>query len=424
MAKITTAFLDPTLKAIDALIELDNKSNSRPRPYLGASQIGEFCSRKIWLNFRWALNRFIPASGLRRIADGFRGEQVLVDWLRAVPGVELWTEDPEHPEQQIGMIDCGGHFCGHLDGVIQGLKQAPKTPHVWEAKVCNEAKVTKLRKLIAEKGEKAALKAWDEVYYAQAQVYMRGVALTRHYLTVATPGVRDIVSCRTEYAPKDAEALVQKAQTIITADRPPLKISETPAWYQCKFCDHADLCHGTALPHVNCRTCAHSTATLQGNAHWQCEHHHHDLDEATQRAACPSHVWHPDLLENHAEAVGANPKTGAITFKRKDGTTVEIGMGGVFSRSLLADSAPPPAPEKDDVLEEFAAESALPTDALMTGQLEESDFPAIVDAASRFWSRWQHDASRMARLRALLEVIDTTYLQVVETRVMREMSVA
>ena len=209
---------DPTLAALDAVIESAN--DSRPRPYLGASQIGQPCSRALWFSFRWTTQRHIPAAGLRRIQDGFRGEAVLIDWLRKVPDIELWTVDPENEENQIGIVDCGGHFRGHLDGVIQGLKQAPKTPHVWESKICNESKFNKLRKLITEKGEKNALKEWDETYYAQAQVYMRGTELTRHYLTVATPGCRDIVSCRTAYNKTDADALIKKAETIIAAERP------------------------------------------------------------------------------------------------------------------------------------------------------------------------------------------------------------
>ena len=186
MAELTHSTGDPTLAALDAALEA--ASGEAPRPHLGASQIGDPCSRKLWYGFRWALRRSIPAASLRKINDGHRGEQVLIDLLRQVRGLELYTDDPEQPGQQIGFSLIGGHFCGHLDGIIVGLYQSPKTPHVWEAKVCNEAKVRKLDKLKAEKGEKQALEAWDEVYFAQAQIYMGALKLTRHYLTAATPG--------------------------------------------------------------------------------------------------------------------------------------------------------------------------------------------------------------------------------------------
>ena len=409
---------DPTLAAIDAAIESDNASD-RPRPYLGASQIGNPCSRSLWYNFRWTLTRSIPAAGLRRIQDGFRGEQVLIEWLRKVPDILLWTADPENEEKQIGIVDCGGHFRGHLDGVIQGLKQAPKTPHVWEAKVCNEAKVRKLEKLKAEKGEKEALKEWDATYHAQAQVYMRGMELTRHYLTVATPGCRDVVSCRTDYDKKVADALIKKAEGVITADRPPFKLSENPSWWQCKTCDYHALCHGAALPQVNCRTCAYSTATLIGNAEWICEHHKRLIDIPTQQAGCPNHVYHPDLLVNHAEPIGANPKTGAITFKRKDGTTVELGLNAMSSRQFLANNSAPAgvAPNEDtEILETLAAESGLSVEQIAPDVITEAEWPAVYDAGVRMLSGpWQGNE----RLRNLIWKIDSEYVRFSEKITMK-----
>lgn len=408
--------VDPTLAALDALHA--QASGDTPRPYLGASAIGNPCSRALWYGFRWALPRTFPAASYRAIQDGHRGEAVMIDWLRRLPGIDLWTTDPDAPDHQIGFTAVAGHFRGHVDGVISGLYQAPKTPHVWEMKVCNETKFNKLVKLIAQHGEKAALLHWDEIYYAQSQIYMQQLELTRHYLTVATPGNRQLVSCRTAYRATDAKALLKKAEDIITAERPPLKISETPAWYQCKFCDHTALCHGQAMPAVNCRTCAHSTATLDGDAAWQCEHHHKPLDIAAQHAACPNHVWHPDLLANHAEAIGANPKTGAITFKRKDGTTVEIGLNATASRQMLADSVPAPAapaPLEDEVLIELATDSAIPAEALLSGQVDEAEWPKFSQAVSGFWSRWNHDQPRMDRLKNLIGEIDSAYVGLMDT---------
>jgi hypothetical protein len=34
------------------------------------------------------------------------------------------------------------------------------------------------------------------------------------------------------------------------------RISEDPAWFECRFCDHHDLCHGDAAAEVTCgRAC-------------------------------------------------------------------------------------------------------------------------------------------------------------------------
>lgn len=316
---------DPTLAALDAALEA--ASSEAPRPYLGASQIGDPCARKLWYGFRWAGRRAIPASGLRRINDGHRGEQVMIDLLRAVEGITLWTEDPEQPGHQIGFQSAGGHFRGNLDGIIQGLLQAPKTPHVWENKVCNEGKFRKLEKLKAEKGEKQALEAWDEIYFAQAQIYMHFMEITRHYLTVATPGVRDIVSCRTNYQPKVAKGLISKAHRIITANRPPLKISENPGWYQCKLCDFHSFCHSLELPVKSCRTCAHSTAHIDEESPWTCDLHRQVIGIEEQRQGCDHYAIHPDFLTSSVDAVSANGQTGAITYRCKDtGLTFVSGL--------------------------------------------------------------------------------------------------
>lgn len=409
--------IDPTLAALDVLHGQASGSDA-PRRYLGASQIGDPCARKLWYGFRWAMPRTFPASSYRAIQDGHRGEAVMIDWLRRLPGIDLWTTDPDAPDHQIGFTAVAGHFRGHVDGVISGLYQAPKTPHVWEMKVCNETKFNKLVKLIAQHGEKAALLHWDEIYYAQAQIYMQQLELTRHYLTVATPGNRKLVSCRTDYRATDAKALLKKAEHVITAERPPIKLSDNPSWYVCKWCNYHAICHGQAMPAVNCRTCAHSTARLNHEQPWTCELSQPAIH--SDQTGCDHHAYHPDLLANHAQAVNANPKTGVITFKLHgpDGLTFQNGIGCVSSRTMWekeqAVSKPAPAPLEDDILIELATDSTIPAESLLTGQVDETEWPKFTQAVTGFWDRWNHDQPRMARLRNLIEVIDGAYCRLME----------
>ena len=55
---------------------------------------------------------------------------------------------------------------------------------------------------------------------------------------------------------------MERAQRIIEAPTPPEGISTDPSWFECKFCEHAGLCHGTAAPLPTCRSCSHSTPEL------------------------------------------------------------------------------------------------------------------------------------------------------------------
>jgi hypothetical protein len=98
----------------------------------GASAIGHPCDRKLWYGFRWASRRSIDTA----IADGHRGEKTMAERLRLVPGIQLWTVDPESGGQ-ISVVDHSGHFCGNLDGIILGLLQAPEI-WLWEHKVVND----------------------------------------------------------------------------------------------------------------------------------------------------------------------------------------------------------------------------------------------------------------------------------------------
>lgn len=313
MAKLPD-IIDPTLAAID--VELERIEAAKPpRQYLGISGIGHTCERKAWLDFRHASPRRVNAKGLRRIEDGHRGEALMAERLRLVPGVELWTH--EEDGEQIGVADHGGHFRGHLDGVIRGLIQAPKTAHVWENKVVDQKKVDDLVKLKIEWGEKSALRRWDVVYYGQAQLYMHYTGLTRHYLTACAPGVRDVVSCRTDYDEADALYLVAKAKRVIEATRPAARISTDPAWFECRWCDHHDICHGDKIAaKAGCRTCLHSTPLADGT--WHCGRFDNLLSFDEQRVGCPAHLYVPDVLPPGWKQVDAGDDW--VAYELPDGT--------------------------------------------------------------------------------------------------------
>ena len=282
----------PTIAAaMKSLEEREGKRGFSRR--VGGSSVGKECTRAGWYSFRWTSPVVMNAKGLLTVNDGFRGEDYIAGLLRGVPGVELWTEDPERPGKQISFELVEGHFVGKLDGVILGLLQAPKTPHVWEAKVVNEKKFAKLKKDIEKFGEKNALEQWDVVYFAQAQMYMHGMKLTRHYLTVASPGVRELIGLRTEYQKDRAEMYVGRAETIAFSSGIPSKISNDPAHFGCKFCDHQDVCHAGVVPLRNCRTCRWSKPYPGGV--WGCDLHEKEISYEDQLAGCDKYELRPEF---------------------------------------------------------------------------------------------------------------------------------
>lgn len=310
MAKINFSIF-PTIQAIDAALE--ERQEKGFRTYLGMSQIGSPCDRALWYSFRWAARRFIKAKGLKAIEDGHRGEELMAQRLRMVPGIELHTHDVNG--QQFGFSAIGDHFQGHMDGAILGIIEAPNTWHVWEHKQVNEKKFNELKKAIVEHGEKNALKHWDETYYAQAVCYMEMTGMERHFLTCSTPGGRDQISVRTEANSKYAKELFERAERIIFSPIPPERMSADPAWYQCRWCDYHAICHGTAAPLPSCRTCTHSTPERGGG--WKCERHGVALTKGEQEKACDSHRYIPATLSNFAEPVDGDQKDNWVKYRNK-----------------------------------------------------------------------------------------------------------
>ena len=344
----------PTLEAIDAAMEAGQQA--RFRPYLGMSAIGGPCERRLWLEFRWAFAPSFEAATLRRFEDGHRSEDIMAERLRLVDGIELLSLDPS-TGRQFEFTDFGGHFAGHMDGAIVGLKEAPATWHVWEHKCTNEKKQASLAKLIRDKGEKAALEAWDATYYAQAVLYMHYSGMKRHYLTCSTPGTRDTISVRTEPNPKLAKQLIAKAERIIFADTIPDGVSENPSWYECKMCPMWDFCFGgRAATQVNLRTCIDSTPMPDGA--WQHAGRVVTLDE--QKQACPDHLMRPDLI-SYAKPVEADTENDRW-IKYDNGMInhpagVEAGRHRYTSREVAAATHPLPLDDNAEALRaQFEAE--------------------------------------------------------------------
>ena len=205
--------------------------------------MGHPCERHCWYYYHMPeLRKPLDDVGHLAVNSGHRSEDVMAAYLRMVPGVELVTE--QEGGKQIGFVDLGGEFKGHIDGIIRGLIQAPKTVHVWEHKDANQKKYNEFLKAKEKHGEKQALKNWNGIYYAQAQIYMHYMDIKRHYCTVSLAGLRDFDSCRTEYDKGYAEMLVDKAKRVIESPEPLARISEKPDFWQCRWCDFEGECHG------------------------------------------------------------------------------------------------------------------------------------------------------------------------------------
>lgn len=241
---------DPTLEAMYVAVKELPREN---RQYLGASEIGQPCARRLWYSYNNHDRVEFENShiGLMAADSGHYAEAKTAERLRLLPFIELHT----HMEngEQYGWNAYNGKLQGHVDGLIRGLLQAPKAIHVWEHKDKNQSKFVNFQSTKKKFGEKNTLKNWDEVYYGQAQInihFMRklfrkyGILIDRHYLTVSYAGARKYDSCRTEYNASYAEHLEERGKRITEVKQPPPKINEQLDYYICKMCPYRKECHG------------------------------------------------------------------------------------------------------------------------------------------------------------------------------------
>ena len=272
----------PIVKAIYAAYE--NNRRNGGRVHLGGSQIGNNCSRALWYQFRWV--HFEPHEGriLRLFETGDREEIRVIQNLRAA-GCTVWDRDPS-TGKQFTYTAFGGHFALSLDGVVEGLPESSQ-PHTLEVKTMSDKYFKSLCNLGLEKAK--------PIYYAQCQIGMHLSGLDRCLFLSVNKNTDEIYAERLKVDHAFAEKLLDKAKSIIFAERPPLGISNDPAWFECKFCPYHTNCHDIVAGNINCRTCAFSTPEESGA--WTCERHKKTLDELDQYSACGDHIYNPVLVK-------------------------------------------------------------------------------------------------------------------------------
>lgn len=184
----------PILEAIDAGLASEEE---RPREYLGASQIGDECARRIQYELLKAPAAPIEPRTKRIFARGHIMEDLVAKWLRRA-GFELSTHTPFG--QQHGFTTANGRFRGHIDGVLMSGPDVLDYPSLWE----NKALGAKSWADIQRRGVAAA----KPVYADQIAIYQAYLDLQNPALFTAVNS--DTMEIHAELVPFDA-ARAQKA---------------------------------------------------------------------------------------------------------------------------------------------------------------------------------------------------------------------
>jgi CRISPR/Cas system-associated exonuclease Cas4 (RecB family) len=312
------------------------------RGYLGASQIGHECERYLWYGFRFCVPKTFDGRMYRLFETGDLEEPRMVEELRAI-GCEVHDKD-EHG-QQFEAKALGGHFALHVDGIVIGVLEAPKTWHVLECKTHNAKSFQSLK----TKG----LKQSKPKHYAQTMSCMSLMKLTRALYLAKNKDTDELWSDRVRYDAHESQLLMDKAERIIRAIEPAEQCANRPDDFRCKFCECFDLCWGTGsvavpLPGRTCRTCCHATPEIDEGetwARWSCAALQKDLRLEEQRVGCPGHLLIPHLV---SFAVPHDSGSDWIEFKNiKDGAIWRHGAGsGEWSTEELLRTPGPVIGEK------------------------------------------------------------------------------
>ncbi len=292
------------------------------RAHLGASVLGHDCHRHLWYLFRNALKPTFTGKLLRVFDRGKREEAVVFEELRAI-GVELYDTDDGG---QIQCRDETGHIGGSVDGIGKGFPESPLTWALLEIKTHSSKSFADM---VANK-----VQASKPQHYVQMQIYMHLLHIERCLYFAVNKDTDDLYTEWVHYDEAAAIVALTRGKQIVEASEPPPKLSEDPAFWKCKGCQHAALCHDKRVAEVNCRTCCHASPV--GNGSWRCEIRDTELSRDEQLKGCGEHLLIPALVPYGEPMDGGN---GWVEYKHlATGKTFRNGVGGLSSQELHASS--------------------------------------------------------------------------------------
>lgn len=255
------------------------------RSHLGASLIGGVCDRKLWYGFRWASKPNFDGRILRLFNRGHLEEGRFIAMLLTI-GVQFWQQDTNG--NQFRVSDAGGHFGGSTDGVALGIPDLePTMPCLTEFKTHNDSSFKKLKK--------EGVQATKFEHYVQMQIYMKKLGLTVALYLAVNKNDDEVYGELVYLDNIIADRFINRGITLVFLDQAPAKINTSPGWFDCKFCDHRNVCHLSGDVEKNCRTCDYSKALDNGT--WFCNNPQflQAIPKEVQLTGCKEWIRKPSL---------------------------------------------------------------------------------------------------------------------------------
>lgn len=286
-------------KVIPTLDDAFRGEDEPHRSHLGASVVGRECPREIWYKFRWTTPNKPEPRMLRLYNRGHLEEGRFIAMLLTI-GCEVWQVDEHGKQFRISWAD--GHAGGSGDGVARGIPEMPETPVLTEFKTHGEKSFIKLAGKLDEwrlcrqrrgqfTGEGVRTSKFE--HFVQMQTYMHKMGLAAAIYFAVNKNTDDIYAEVVHLDSEFAEQFLNRGEQLVWTKEPPKRISESPGFWKCRFCDEHAVCHMGASPELNCRTCDH--VQVRAGGAWHCGLHDAPLDKERQANGCTDYAVNPSL---------------------------------------------------------------------------------------------------------------------------------
>lgn len=226
------------------------------RWHLGASIIGDECSRKLWYTFRWVAEKSADGRMHRLWNRGHLEENRHIEWLRGL-GFTVHDRDTSQPPRADGTFpqirisnSVKGHFGGSVDGVIH-FPESWQIPGPFTLSCKTNGTGAGFKAVLEEPISKS-----KPQHFIQESVYGRSLGITHSVYINANKNDDDLAIQIVKLDFDLAKRMEQKASEIVFSRTPPPRLSENANFFQCKsLCEFKDVCHYQKPAVRNCRSC-------------------------------------------------------------------------------------------------------------------------------------------------------------------------
>lgn len=207
-----------------------------PRDYLGMSEIGDICSRRVYLKKLGITGPPLNGERLRALAMGHEFEDMTLRWLIDA-GFVIHTRNSQG--QQFEFVREDGRIKGHIDGAILNGPQVPQLryPALFEGKALK----AKWWNAIVRLGLKKA----EPKYWGQLMQYMDASKVFNTLFSCLNKDTAQMYHIVVTIDLAEAQKYKDRGSNILGAldkQLPPARIGSRPEFHVCKQCEIAESC--------------------------------------------------------------------------------------------------------------------------------------------------------------------------------------